>query len=198
MASIKPRDTSRGRKYDVRYRLPSGEHRKRTFRTKREADRFAVTIEADRVRGGLVDPRAGQVTVAEYAGRWLASRSGLRPRTREMYESMLRVHVLPALGDIALSKLTPSAIRQWHSAILEGSSPTMAGKSYRLLRAILATAVDDDVLVKSPARIKRAGHERAPERRVPSLPQLYALADAVDGRYRALVLTAGLGGAPLG
>jgi integrase len=42
--------------------------------------------------------------------------------------------------------------------------------------------------------IKGAGLERAAEMRHVSIPQLHALAEAVPGRYRALVLVAGYGG----
>jgi len=42
-------------------------------------------------------------------------------------------------------------------------------------------------------RIKGAGQEVSPERPVPSVPEVYALADAVDQRYRALVLLAVFG-----
>lgn len=60
MAQILKRDTSRGPRYDVRYRLPTGEVRTKTHRTRKEADRFAAITEADKVRGELIDPRAGQ------------------------------------------------------------------------------------------------------------------------------------------
>ena len=49
-------------------------------------------------------------------------------------------------------------------------------------------------LAKNPCRIAGGGSERHPEQRFASLAELYDLAAAVPGRYRALVLTAGLGG----
>jgi hypothetical protein len=42
--------------------------------------------------------------------------------------------------------------------------------------------------------VKGAGIERAAEMRHASIPQLHQLADAVPGRYRALILLAGYGG----
>lgn len=111
-----------------------------------------------------------------------------------MYESLFGIHILPGFEGLSLGSITPERVRTWHAGMVGGASPSMGPKAYRLLRSILATAVDDDVLVKNPARIRSAGQERATERRVPTLPQLFALADAVDGRYRAMVLTAGLAG----
>jgi hypothetical protein len=67
------------------------------------------------------------------------------------------------------------------------------GQAYRLLKAILNTAVDDGLIRRNPCRIKGAGQERSPERPVLAVPQVYALADAVGDRYRALVLLAVFG-----
>ena len=54
-------------------------------------------------------------------------------------------------------------------------------KAYRLLKAIFNTAVDDGLLRRNPCRIKGAGQEESPERPVLTVPQVYALADAVGG-----------------
>ncbi len=61
-------------------------------------------------------------------------------------------------------------------------------KAYRLLKAVFNTAVDDGLIRRNPCRIKGAGQERSPERPVLTVPEVYALADAVGARYRALVL----------
>jgi integrase len=67
-------------------------------------------------------------------------------------------------------------------------------KAYRLLRRILNVAVEAGDLPRNPRAVKSAGIERAAEMRHASIAQLHQLADAVPGRYRALVLLAGYGG----
>lgn len=83
-------------------------------------------------------------------------------------------------------------IREWRSNLLaSGVSQSMAAKSYRLLRAVLMTAVTEDEMIrKNPCRLKGADQEHAPERPVLSVDQVVMLANAVPPRYRALVLTA--------
>jgi len=63
-------------------------------------------------------------------------------------------------------------------------------KAYRLLRAIFNTALDDGLIRRNPCRIKGADRENSPERPVLTVAQVYALADAVGLRYRALILLA--------
>ncbi len=199
MASIKRRRTTSGEsRYDVRYRTPAGEARVKTWRTRREAEKFANTVEADKLRGLWVDPRHGRVTVRAYAEEWMNHRPALRVRTRETYEAQLRLHVYPTFGDVELSKVTPNAIRSWHAGISRDISSSMAAKCYRLLRAILNTAASDELILRNPCRIEGAGVEKPAERPQATAAQVLELAAAMPDRYRALVLLAGFVGLRLG
>ena len=82
-------------------------------------------------------------------------------------------------------------VRRWRKKLLDsGVSEVTAAKAYRLLRAIFNTALDDGLIRRNPCRIKGAGRENSPERPVLTVAQVYALADAVGLRYRALILLA--------
>ena len=59
----------------------------------------------------------------------------------------------------------------------------MAAKAYRLLRAVLTTAVEEDkILARNPCRIRGAGEERAAGRPVLTVDQVFELADQVGCR----------------
>jgi hypothetical protein len=92
-----------------------------TFATKGAADKALALALADQTRGGWVDPARGRVTLADYANSWLEDRR-LRPRTQELYEGLVRLHIVPALGELELGKLTPSIIRRWHSRMIDVQS----------------------------------------------------------------------------
>lgn len=167
-----------------------------TFGAKADADRAVTLALADQSRAAWIDPARGRLLLADYARAWLAERPQLRPRTRELYEGLLRLHVLPGLGDAELAKLTPSVVRRWYAGLLTAGhpGPSTVAKAYRLLHAVLATAAADELIVKNPCVIAGAGVERAPERSVITVAEVWALADVVEPRYRALVLTAAFAG----
>ncbi|MGO9874249.1 MAG: N-terminal phage integrase SAM-like domain-containing protein, partial [Acidimicrobiia bacterium] len=114
--------------------------------------------------GAWIDVNAATVPLADYATRWLRERALLRPRTSELYEGLLRLHILPTLGPVTLANLKPPMIRTWQAGLLSGPRPgaTTAAKTYRLLRTILATAVDDDVLEKALRMMKERARVRRP------------------------------------
>jgi integrase len=119
----------------------------------------------------------------------------LRPRVRELYEGYLRNHINPTLGNVELGKLSTAKIRRWHSDLLSGGlGPSTTAKCYRLLHAILNTAIEDSHLAANPCSIKGASVERCDERVIPSLSEVFALADTVAPHLRALVLLAAFGG----
>jgi hypothetical protein len=128
---------------------------------------------ASQQRGEWVSLDRGRVTLAEYAPKCIVGRV-LRPRTREGYESNLKLHILPVLGEIELRKLNTSVVRQWHAELIESKSRDKAAKCYRLLRSILATAVEDRLIASNPAAIKKAGIERHPERPIATVAEVLA------------------------
>ncbi len=111
------------------------------------------------------------------------------PRTVELYRGLLRRHILPTLGNRELGQITLPLVRQWRAErIAAGVGPVTVAKSYRLLKAIFNTAADDELVRRNPCRLAGAGSEASPERPTATLAQVFALADAIGPRFRALVL----------
>jgi integrase len=127
------------------------------------------------------------VTVEEWCRAWLDRRSDLRPTTRRQYLFLIDLHVGPALGHHELGKLTTSAIRTWHATLVL-SRPATAARAYQVLRAALNAAIEDGVLVANPCRVKGAGAGHPAERPVATIAEVNTLANAVDARWRVMVL----------
>lgn len=197
MASVEPRQTRRdgrdAKVYDVRFRDPDGKQRKRTFGKKGDADRYASTVEADKLRGQFVD-HSDRTTVAEYARQWAASRPH-RPSSARRVSSSIENHIAGTrLGDRRLAAVRPSEVQAWASDRAQVLAPTTLRNLVSLLRSIYASAVLDRLAASSPVvRIALPRHER--KRIVPlSVGQVQQLANAMPARNRAMVVAqAGLG-----
>src|SRR5262245_38655242 len=75
-------------------------------------------------------------------------------------------------------------IREWRTSLLDqGVSVSVAAKAYRLLRAVLRTAVEEDkILPSNPCRVRGAGEEHPAERPVLTVVQVFELADPIGRR----------------
>ena len=192
--SVRKRESGR---YQVRYLGPDGLPRSapETFARKSDADRYLSLIESQMSRGEWLDPERGKVTVKDYAERWIVQRPNLRPRTVALYVWLLRKHITPYLGAVPIGRLDTPMVRDWRSQLLAaGVSESVAAKCYRLLRAVLMTAVNEDQAIRvNPCRIPKADQERAAERKVLTVAQVFQLAEKMPERYRALILVTTFG-----
>jgi integrase len=173
-------------RYQVRYPGPDGRlcSHPQTFDRKGDAERALSLIEAQIIAGEWTDPQRGKATLGDYARDWITQRPGLRVRTIDFYRWLLAKHIEPYLGEVPIGKLSTQTIREWRAGLLaRGVSATMTAKAYRLLRAVLMTAVEEDkILPRNPCRIRGAGSEQAPERPVLTVTQVFELAELVGRR----------------
>jgi integrase len=131
--------------------------------------------------------QAQSITVGEYSRTWIQNRN-VKSSTRKGYESLLNGVIGPGLGDMPLRSLSSDGVRAWHSS-LGTATPRRRAHAYGLLHAILATAVETELIAKNPCQIKRAMNtNRKREPIILDVGEVAALADAIGERWRALVL----------
>lgn len=190
MAHIRRHPESRDR-WQVRYRDPSGRERSRNFSRKSDAERFLHTVEADKLRGEWTDPRLGRMTFAEWSQRVEAGRVNAAPSTKASYDVVLRRAVLPAFGDTPLAAIEPGDIRRWVADLVaEGHySASTIRRAYTLLQEALNLAVTDGLIPRSPCRNVPLPKLEDTEKRFLSHQEVEDLAEAIDPRFRAFVLT---------
>ncbi|MFE3553947.1 tyrosine-type recombinase/integrase [Streptomyces sp. NPDC059193] len=188
------------RSFGALRKLPSGRYQARypgaggvlraapqTYETKREAEVFLAQIQADQARGDWIDPMAGEVLFSEYAQRWIDER-GIAATTDELYRRLLRLHLEPTFGEQYVNTISPAKVRTWRAERRKATGATTMAKSYRLLKAIMQTAVEDELIRRNPCSIRGAGREDADERPVATVDQVFALAEAIGIRWRLMVL----------
>ena len=175
--------------------------RKRGFDTRRAAQTALTKVLRDLDTGSHVDP--SRLTFREYVeADWLpTARMRLRPSTLHSYQRNLRIHVLPALGDTALQRITGSQLTTLYAQLLEDGLADRSkvhdghsGLSIRTVRyihtivgSILKSAVKNRLLNHNPAdqaeppRLSAAATGDSPSRTW-TARQLSAFLEATRGK----------------
>ena len=185
----------RGRRWAARYRDDLGQQRSPTFKKKVDAERYLARIQTDLSRGTYIDPKAGKITVREFAQQWLGGLTN-DPSTRRVVELRIRLHVLPALGDLQLKALKPSAVQSWLRGLQNELAANTVKAIYAHLSTLLNAAVDDGLIIRNPCSARSVRPPAAELRRVTPWPAEHVLAvrEALPADRRAMVdAGAGLG-----
>ena len=151
-------------------------------------ERCAMTGEAWATpKQRVAQATAQSITLSEYSRVWIEHRN-VKESARKGYESLRDGVICPGVGDMPLRSLTSDTIRAWYSG-LGSATPRRRPHAYGLLHAILATAVQNDLIAKNPCQIKRAMNtNRKREPIILDVDEIGKLADAIGDRWRALVL----------
>ena len=179
----------RGAGWQGTYRGPDGRERTQTFAKKVDAENWVADERSKMARGAWIDPRAGRITLRSFAQDWLDGRTDLRPTTRGKYRYLLDCHILPTLGTTQLANLSPRQIRSWHTQLHDEHAATSAG-AYRLLSTLCRSAVADEIIGRSPCRLRGAGTECAGERPTITVAELEVAVESAPEPYRLALLLA--------
>lgn len=184
MTSIQKRDSG----WQVRWRGTDGRQCKQTFGRKVDAEAHVTSVNGALLGGTYVAPRAGKVTVGDYAPVWMATKVNLKPKTRAGYESLLKSQIQPRWSKAALSGITYGAAAAWVAQMVgDGLSASRTRQAYQLLSAILDHAVKDSKIARNPVVGVDLPRMTITARRYLTHEQVSDLADACKD-YGTLVL----------
>lgn len=178
-------------RYRVDYRDPAGKLKAKHFDRLIDARNFKASVRVDKQRGNYVDPKNAKRKLSDWAEKYMDQKLRLRPRTRDKYESILRVHVLPAFGDTAIGRITREDIQSWMVGLhREGYGSETVRGIYDLFAAMMKLAVEDGLIARTPCRKIELPAIVKEERRYLREEEVEELVSAVDGHHKALVYTA--------
>jgi len=139
-----------------------------------------------------IDVPSAKLTLKQYIAEWLEGycRVSIRPRTRQGYESICRVHIVPELGHIKLMDLRPNHIDRMYAHKLEsGLSKQTVCHIHRTLFGILRHAQRSGVLIQNPATQVSPPRPSRYEVKIMSISQLHHFLD-VDHPFHVIFFTA--------
>jgi integrase len=88
----------------------------------------------------------------DYATSWMKSKTlAVKPSTARTYAEILDCHVLPALGDFFLDKITDKDVREWHAGLAGKRAPATANNALRMLKMVLSDGCAEFNLARTPA-----------------------------------------------
>lgn len=163
-------------------------------------DKAEVLRRLEKAKSSTTSPRARSTeTVAAFLGRWLdgeRKRGRLRPRTAAGYETLIRLHITPAIGRVRLDALTAGDIDHMVGRVLEARSPQTARHAYKVMHRALGQAVRWDLIAVNPAARVEAPKVRAPQPHPLTADEArrFLVASAAEPRFAlyALALTTGM------
>lgn len=136
----------RGNSYQITIYTPNGRYHESVRGSKAQAKARMLEVEAARVKG-VEPPRNHKLTLGQHLGNWLEyQKTQVSLRTFDGYESMNRVHLKPALGDLTLRDLRPEAIQAYYARVCTKVSARTVGKHHRLLFSALKYAVRQGIV----------------------------------------------------
>ena len=201
-----------GRRWLARWVDHDGQERTQAFARKAEAQQHIADVTTSLTTRELRRPRRGAVTFATVAEPWFDSKSGLKPKTRAGYRSLLDVVVLPRWTR-RRSETSPTPTFRHGStrwpptprhdserhqkrsadATRRGLSAARVIQAYQVLDQVLRYAVRARYISVNPADDVAAPPEEQPGEDDLTHDQVRQLADAA-GELRTMVYVLGYGG----
>ena len=141
-----------------------GRVRKTVYGRSREAVAGKIRVLLSQVASGI--PMGSSWTVEAYAQYWLDNIGAetLRPSTFSSYRWILTRYVLPQVGKVKLSTLTPPHVRKMLAALAaQGLSAGSRRIAHAVLRSVLAEAVREELVDRNVATLVRQRQEHRAE-----------------------------------
>ncbi len=182
-----------GSVWRARYRDGDGKEHTQHFARKTDGERWLDVQTAGLVTGTHVAPKDEATTMRQWTDTWLSGYA-----TRASTQRQARTHVKrinAQFGSMRLGDIKASHINAWTKQMQdEGLAQSTIHALYRRLVQIMAAAVEDRLIPRSPAG--RATSVKQGEQRlhVPTTEQVWDLYDAFPEHLRISVLLAAFAG----
>lgn len=193
MASIQKRPNG---KYRARYRDAAGKEHARHFDRKRDAEQWIATEVAAVATGTWTDPRAGAITWAEWAERWMESQTWAEGTRLAAQTAVASV----PWREAKIRSVRPTQVQGWVTAERDrGLAASTLRMRLNYVQMCFLAAVRDKIIPTSPAVGVKAPPLKRAEATMKTLSaEQLARALEVAGDFRAFVAVCAFAGLRLG
>ena len=166
-------------------------------KTRQEAAEQLAKALREKQQGTFVVPH--KLTLGEWLSTWLQEykKPRLRPITFDSYEMLVRRHLVPALGHIALRDLRPEHLQHFYNEKMQqGSSARTVRYCHTILHGALAQAEKHQLIARNVSKLTELPREVRKEMHTLTLDQVAGKllpAIAQDRLFAAIFLAFGTG-----
>lgn len=175
--------------YRKRIKLQSGVWKDVRAKSKEELRAKLYDLETAQRMGVILDDKT---TVAELAAQWYSNRKdGLSLSRREDYCSAINIRICPVIGGMKVRDVKPEHCQRVMSQCA-GLSFSTQQKTVSTMKQIFECAVDNGLVLRSPAEKLKAGGAKPKEKEALTVEQCAQLEAAVKGTRAYIFVMLGL------
>ncbi len=134
----------------------NGKRTSRKVGDKKASEAVASTIRAKLQLGEFgFEEQKPIPTFKEYADSWIKTTvpATCKESTLRNYQDILRLHVLPVFGELKVSEITKSKVKNFlHGKFNKGFATSSVGHFRNCLSGVLSLPVDDEIILANPAQ----------------------------------------------
>lgn len=201
MASIDKYELKSGQtRWRVRYRKPDNKSTDKCgFRTKADAAHWLHEMEVAKRVGMFITPQAMRTPMRVLIEEYISLTVGLSRNTIAQRNSQARNWLLPKWGDFPVGSVSKQAVEQWVEEMRKaGAGDETIRKCHQILVSVMHRAVEQNLINRNPVkgiRLPRVVRNKHPYL---TYDEVAELAEAIDPRYKMLVIFLSLTGLRFG
>lgn len=167
-------------------------------RNKKDAERRLTEILAGIHQGTYSPPK--KILFKDFTETWLKDSAGLKPTTLQFYRTLVKTHLAPAFGSLALHQISPQLIKSFQSRCLneKGLSPKTTNSLLTTLKTVLNYAEWSGHIRENPAKRVKPVRVNRKEMEFLTPEKIRLLLDHSDEPAKTLFQTAVLTGVRIG
>jgi len=150
--------------------------------TAKEVRQKLVDIESSIQQGTFID--RSDLTVSAWIETWMNDykKLSLKPSTYKSYDNMIQRYMVPTIGGIKLQQLKPEHIQKMIITLNDqGLSPRTIQYAHRVLSMALGQAVENEILMKNPAKSTNLPKQHKKEARALTREEQSVFLEALKG-----------------
>lgn len=181
-------DYGKGMRWRVVWTETDGTVKRKSFPSKDAANAHSTWVDHNQRSGTYIQAARGDVTVGELMPAWFTTQVHVKPSTRAAIESDMNATLVPYWGPRKLGAIERADVQEWVAYMLvDGKAPRTVETIFGRFTTFMSWCVAERRIPANPAVGVKLPKGNKREHIFLTVPQVSALAGAIEEQYRGLV-----------